>query len=364
MISKENKERIITWILRALIITLIIVELGSNRDIILLLYILVFLFTFIPSIVERVLKFKFPFGFEFLYDLFLLSAALFEKLLSGIFVSIVHGLFFGFIGFLIMYILYYNSSLKSTHYLFAFISFSISVSLGVIWQILIFPFLHAVETRVSIIDIGYGFEGSLIITICAAIVSIIGFFYMKYGEGKIENRLLSLFRHRNPELFTDDAEPKQVLNMIKTGENEKLEFKSTLRINLHTKKPDKKIEDSFLKTINAFLNTDGGTLLIGVSDNGTIIGIEKDGFPNNDKLYRHYSNLIKYHIGNEYLPFIKSSIIEIDDKHILKIKCYRSNKETFLKTDDNEDFYVRSGSASVKLVGTKLIDYVNSRFKN
>jgi hypothetical protein len=252
--------------------------------------------------------------------------------------------------------------LKSTYYLFAFITFSTSVSLGVIWEFFIISFLHVVEKRGSIVGIEYGFEGLFIIIICAAISAIIGYIYIKYGKGKIENRFLSLFRHRNPDLFTDHDEPEKVLKIIKQGENEKIEFKSTLRMNIHTRKPDKKIEYSFLKTIDAFLNTDGGTILVGVSDNGIIKGIEEDGFTNNDKLYRHYSNLIKYHIGNEYLPFIKSSIIKINNKHILKIECYKSNKEVFLKIDENEDFYVRSGSASIKLVGTKLIDYIYRKF--
>ena len=66
------------------------------------------------------------------------------------------------------------------------------------------------------------------------------------------------------------------MRLIKRGENEKIEFKSTLRINLHTKEQDKKVENSVLKTIVAFLNSEGGTLLIGVSDCGEIIGIEKD----------------------------------------------------------------------------------------
>ena len=133
---------------------------------------------------------------------------------------------------------------------------------------------------------------------------------------------------------------------------------------MYTKKPDKKIEYSFLKTINAFLNTDGGILLVGVSDDGTILGVEKDEFKNNDKFYQHFTNLIKNHIGNEHLLSIKSNIIEIDKKNILKIDCNTSNKEVFLKVNDVEEFYVRTGPASVKLNGSKLITYVNQKFKH
>ena len=130
MITKSEKNKnsqiLLSWIIRLFIITFILFELQTNRDLILILYIIVFLFTFIPSIVERALSIKFPFEFKIFYDLSLLAALSFEKFFSGIYVQFVHGLFFGVVGFLIMYILYYNSKIKSAHYLFAFISFCVA----------------------------------------------------------------------------------------------------------------------------------------------------------------------------------------------------------------------------------------------
>jgi len=361
--NQENKRFALFWIIRILIIIFIFLELQSDRGLILYLYILVFLLTFIPSIIQRMFSVSLPFEFEFIFLLFLLATLSFENILTGFFVQLVLGMFFGFVGFFIMYILYHNSKIKSSHYLFALISFCIAVSLGAVWEVFRYALMVLVEARIGDMSIDYAPQGLIITMLGAVIVLIPGYFYLRYGEGKVTNRLLSSFRRKNPKLFIDhDTDPKQLVNLIKKGENEKLEFKSTLRINMHTKKPDKKIEYSFLKTINAFLNTDGGTLLVGVSDNGIVNGIEKDGFQNNDKFYQHFTNLIKNHIGNEYLPFIKSNIIEIDKKNILKIDCSPSDKEVFLKIDNDEDFYVRSGPASVKLVGKKLIDYVNRKF--
>ena len=118
-----------------------------------------------------------------------------------------------------------------------------------------------------------------------------------------------------------------------------------------------------MKTIIAFLNSDGGTLLVGVGDDGSLIGIETDGFVNTDRFYQHYSNLVKAYIGNEFLPFIKSSILQILGKNILKIDCSPCSKEVFLKQPDDEEFFIRSGPASVRLKGSKLIQYVDQRFK-
>jgi len=63
------------------------------------------------------------------------------------------------------------------------------------------------------------------------------------------------------------------------------------------------------------------------------------------------------------LPFIKSKVVPIEDKTILKVDCNPSNKEVFLKSEDFEEFYVRAGASSVKLGGSKLIDYVNQKFE-
>src|SRR5690606_1167574 len=62
--------------------------------------------------------------------------------------------------------------------------------------------------------------------------------------------------------------------LIKRGPSKTLAFTSTLRWNLKEDRDDKSVTYAVLKTIAAFLNTEGGDLLIGVADDGSIIGIE------------------------------------------------------------------------------------------
>ena len=64
--------------------------------------------------------------------------------------------------------------------------------------------------------------------------------------------------------------------MLKTGENNFIEFKSTLRYCLRNDQPEKYIEFSIAKTLNAFLNSEGGTLIIGVDDVGDVLGLDHD----------------------------------------------------------------------------------------
>ncbi len=67
---------------------------------------------------------------------------------------------------------------------------------------------------------------------------------------------------------------RRAADLVRQQESKTLEFKSSLRWDLkNDQKDDKHITHASLKTIAAFLNTDGGDLLIGVADDGTVLGI-------------------------------------------------------------------------------------------
>ena len=68
--------------------------------------------------------------------------------------------------------------------------------------------------------------------------------------------------------------PISLEDMIAEGESDELEFKSTLRWDLKEGTVSKKLEEVVLKTVAAFANSQGGTLLIGVDDERQIVGLE------------------------------------------------------------------------------------------
>ena len=67
-----------------------------------------------------------------------------------------------------------------------------------------------------------------------------------------------------------------VTELIALGESQRVEFKSTARWNLYTGQVDKRMEHVVTKTVCGFLNAEGGTLLIGVDDDGQLIGLSDD----------------------------------------------------------------------------------------
>lgn len=151
---------------------------------------------------------------------------------------------------------------------------------------------------------------------------------------------------------------------INQGEGSSVEFKSTVRTNLRAGKRGKEIELAWLKAVVAFLNSKGGTLLIGVDDGGRIVGIEADGFENQDRCHLHLKNLINQHIGAEYSSFIQISLVDVDGSTVVLMECQPANGPVFLRIGKNEEFYIRSGPSSVKLSPSQMISYVLQNMKS
>jgi DNA-binding response OmpR family regulator len=154
---------------------------------------------------------------------------------------------------------------------------------------------------------------------------------------------------------------EKIRSLISRGESERLEFKSTLRWNLKTGQADKGIEKAWLKSVVAFLNTDGGILLIGVADDGEILGTHADQFESDDKYLLHLNNLIQQHIGLECTGCIRFHLVPVEDKKVLLIECQPYPSAAFLKIGKNEDFYVRVGPGSRRLSTSEVLAYMKNR---
>ena len=151
---------------------------------------------------------------------------------------------------------------------------------------------------------------------------------------------------------------------IERGEGMQVEFKSTLRVNLHTGEKDPRMEHAVLKTIAAFLNSkEGGTLFVGVNDEGDIVGLDADQFPNEDKLLLHLDNLIKKSLGQPVYVCLNIECDEINGGRILAVECKPSDKPVFLKSGDSEEFYIRAGASSPALPPSHAHEYIQQRFK-
>lgn len=176
----------------------------------------------------------------------------------------------------------------------------------------------------------------------------------------IRKKLLEMMRITE-ELTIED----HIKELIRNGENKKIEFKESFSLNMFTLKKDPVIALSSLKTVAAFLNSDGGTLLIGVTDNGYCKGcqfeIEKLHQGIEDKFLLKLKDSIRENIGLEFSEFYKVNVIRLDKNiSLIKVDCSRSNKECFI----GDDFYVRTNPGTDILKGRKLVEYSKIRFES
>jgi hypothetical protein len=363
--------KIILNLIRVLLAIAFVLALMAGRNLIAIVAVLAFVITYWPKILKRVFGVEVPAEFEVIVILFLYGLFLFGKIQGFHFAipfwstlfNVAAAVALGFVGLAVMHALYRGDKIQGSPFVIAFFSFCFAVAVGAVWEL----FEYGLDSF-----LGFNLQGSgtLMVDLStniagALVVSTFGYYYIKNGKAVVFSDLITRFIERNPKVFGENVKEdpsKGLLEMIKEGEGKTMEFKSSLRTNLHTKEIDKRIEHSVLKTVTAYLNSDGGTLLVGVSDLGEVIGTEHDMFPSRDSLGLHITNLIKNHIGNEFLPFIKFDLIPIDDKLVLRIDCDKSNRHVFLRLGDNEEFYVRNGPSSVKLGGNELVDYIKNNF--
>lgn len=160
------------------------------------------------------------------------------------------------------------------------------------------------------------------------------------------------------------TEVEKINALVRKGETEEVEFKQTFCLNIDSHMKDEKIETSALKTVVAFINTNGGNLLIGVCDEPRVIlGInqELERFHwSLDKYMLHWKDMVKKRIGERYYLYIHSRIVEVNGNKVFWIECKPSEKlPCFL---DNKDFYIRTNPATDKLEGTDQLDYLKTRF--
>jgi len=170
----------------------------------------------------------------------------------------------------------------------------------------------------------------------------------------LEKRANSIFNELKKRIELKHKEDKQedkVKELIISGENETLEIKSTLRFDLKENIINKKLEYVVAKTISAFLNTEGGTLIIGVDDDGNTLGLEKDiqtlSKQNIDGFELHLRQVIKKYLGDFFEKYIKVTFPKVDDKEICLIQISKSGKPVFVTFEGNESFFVRNGNSSI-----------------
>ena len=146
------------------------------------------------------------------------------------------------------------------------------------------------------------------------------------------------------------------------GEDATVEFKSTFRWDLNTEQVNPVLQKAVAKSIAGFLNTQGGVLLIGVSDDGSIIGIENDinslKRRDRDGFQQALTQAITKYLGAEFCRYIQISFSEKDKKTVCIVKVESGPKPVFLEDRTGKEFYIRLGNTTRSLDIEKAHEYI------
>jgi hypothetical protein len=161
-----------------------------------------------------------------------------------------------------------------------------------------------------------------------------------------------------------------VRELIASGESQTLELKATARWNVRESKADKAMEQVIVKTVAAFLNSDGGNLLVGVQDDGSISGIEPDHKVvgaekrNRDFYERWLNDLLLRHCGKEHTANLRISFVRFEEMDVCRIDVSRASTAVYIRENDQDRFYVRTGNSTNALTTSEAVAYHQQRFTN
>ncbi len=157
-----------------------------------------------------------------------------------------------------------------------------------------------------------------------------------------------------------------IVELIAAGEGKRVEFKSSARWSYKKGDRDEEIERTIVRTIAGFLNAEGGTLLIGVKDDGEPIGLEndyklvkgrgRDGFEN------WLTDLLEIAVGKPALANLSVTFQTIEGHDVCRVDLEPSRTAVFVKRGIETDLYVRFNNSTRLLNTQDALQYVAEHF--
>ena len=170
-----------------------------------------------------------------------------------------------------------------------------------------------------------------------------------------------------PEVEPGAMDEHGVRHLIADGENKRVEFKSSLRWDMDEGKVNKVLEDVVVKTIAGFLNTEGGTLLIGVDNTGGAIGLAGDygtlNGQSRDAFELHLQQIVARDLGEALsASYLTVNFHKIDGEDICQITVDPSDQPVYVENSNQALFYVRNGNLTRALPVDETVQYVQHRW--
>lgn len=158
-----------------------------------------------------------------------------------------------------------------------------------------------------------------------------------------------------------------VRQQIAGGESAVLEFKSTFRWDLRESRINRSLETVVLKTLAGYMNAQGGTLLIGVADDGSIVGLEHDYSalkkPDRDGFEQVLMTSVASKLGGDACQCVQAVFHSVEGHDVCRTIISKAHRPVYLREGETPKLYVRTGVSTRELNVQEAIDYTATRWK-
>lgn len=158
-----------------------------------------------------------------------------------------------------------------------------------------------------------------------------------------------------------------VAALLASGESDRVEFKETARWNVREDKKDARMEAVVAKTVAAFLNSSGGTLLLGADDAGHATGLDRDFAtlrePDADRFELWLRDMLSTTLGKNAAALPRIRFAEVDGRTVCAVRCPRSPDPVFLAQGQSTDLWVRVGNSTRSFGVDEAVTYVAQHWK-
>ena len=159
---------------------------------------------------------------------------------------------------------------------------------------------------------------------------------------------------------------RDITSIIAQGESGRLEFKSSFRWDFKQNGVNKGLEGAILKTLAAFMNSEGGSLLIGVNDEGQPLGLGKDfetlKTKNRDGFEVALMTAIATKLGTPQCARVTILFHKIENQDICHVLVSKSQKAVFLEAGKETKFFLRAGAGTKELNVKEAAEYISDHW--
>jgi Putative DNA-binding domain len=154
--------------------------------------------------------------------------------------------------------------------------------------------------------------------------------------------------------------------LIAKGESANLEFKSSFRWDLRENKVNRVLEGVIMKTLAGYMNGTGGTLLIGVSDDGALVGLDHDYKTlkkrDRDGFEQALMTAIATKLGADACQSVHIVFHSVESKEVCRVMVAPMDRPVYVKDGDSPKLYVRTGALTRELNVQEAVDYTSARW--